>query len=609
MNRTISITIAGYLFHIEEEGYNTLTAYLKEVHKYFASFADSREITNDIEARIAELFQGFQTGEKQTISLEEVNKVISTIGTPKDFAGLEEAEAENNGFQNEQSSSNNSSSYQSSGNVFTEKGLFRDENRQMIGGVAAGLANYIKIDPLWIRLVLVLGFFGLYFVPAFPSIIFLGYIGLWIAMPGSKNLSEPAGVKKLYRHNKKIVLGGVASGIAAYFGIEIALVRILFLFIPPLWLLYFILWLITPQASSLKEEMEMTGTPFNLSNIEKALGVDENNKEPNVFTRIILLPFKLLSALVKALGPIAVAITKVISVLIGLFLLILGLTLFTSVVAVALAYFGVIEASSIIHIGEDFPINQVIQDIPNLLVYGAIAAVLVPTILLIVGSLNLVFRKLLVKGSLVASLVVIWVLSSIFTIIGLISYFEQFQKTGEVKDKIAFAQDTTQVLEIKLDDRYLDNSWNEVNVKIKPVRKSEAADSSAKKDFFVEIFKSSHGKSRELAKEQAKTIDYAVVYGNNELKVPQYFKLNGKYAGQEAYVKIQIPEGVKFRIDATYHEMWRLIDDLDVTFNFSFDEKPVLYFKDGKLRCDECEQREAQEQNESEEDTNEDSEI
>lgn len=56
--------------------------------------------------------------------------------------------------------------------------LFRDVNNKVIGGVAAGLANYLQIDVVIIRVLLVMGFF----VPVhFPVFIF--YIVMWIAMP------------------------------------------------------------------------------------------------------------------------------------------------------------------------------------------------------------------------------------------------------------------------------------------------------------------------------------------------------------------------------------------------------------------------------------------
>ena len=54
MKKNISINISGIIFHIEEDGYEKLKAYLESINSYFSSFDDSGEIITDIESRIAE---------------------------------------------------------------------------------------------------------------------------------------------------------------------------------------------------------------------------------------------------------------------------------------------------------------------------------------------------------------------------------------------------------------------------------------------------------------------------------------------------------------------------------------------------------------------------
>ena len=56
MKKTISINISGILFHIEEDGYDTLRKYLDAINKHFSSYKDNQEIISDIENRIAEIF-------------------------------------------------------------------------------------------------------------------------------------------------------------------------------------------------------------------------------------------------------------------------------------------------------------------------------------------------------------------------------------------------------------------------------------------------------------------------------------------------------------------------------------------------------------------------
>jgi phage shock protein C len=63
--------------------------------------------------------------------------------------------------------------------------LFRDTENKMIGGVAAGLAEYMHIDVSIIRVLLVLAFF----IPK-PFPLVLVYIVLWIVMPDKAKLPQ-----------------------------------------------------------------------------------------------------------------------------------------------------------------------------------------------------------------------------------------------------------------------------------------------------------------------------------------------------------------------------------------------------------------------------------
>lgn len=60
----------------------------------------------------------------------------------------------------------------------TNNRLFRNMNERVIGGVAAGLAEYFKIDVVLMRVLFVLAIF----IPV-PTHMILLYIILWIVMP------------------------------------------------------------------------------------------------------------------------------------------------------------------------------------------------------------------------------------------------------------------------------------------------------------------------------------------------------------------------------------------------------------------------------------------
>lgn len=171
MNKTISINLGGFFFHIDEDAFSKLTRYLDAV-KRSLSPEGRDEIIKDIESRIAELFQEKIKTEKQVIGSKEVEDMIAIMGQPEDYKIDDEPS----------SKSYNSSAYNYSYNGATKK-LYRDKENSIIGGVLSGISQYIGIDPIWLRIVMaiLLVFFGTGF--------FI-YIILWIIIPEAKTTTQ-----------------------------------------------------------------------------------------------------------------------------------------------------------------------------------------------------------------------------------------------------------------------------------------------------------------------------------------------------------------------------------------------------------------------------------
>jgi len=86
MKKTLSINISGILFHIEEDGYDTLKNYLESINTHFSGYSDSKEIISDIENRIAEIFLSYLKNNNQVITAENVARLIEKMGTIADFS-------------------------------------------------------------------------------------------------------------------------------------------------------------------------------------------------------------------------------------------------------------------------------------------------------------------------------------------------------------------------------------------------------------------------------------------------------------------------------------------------------------------------------------------
>lgn len=171
MNKTVNINLSGIIFHIEEDAYGKLHSYLSTIKGYFSESEGRDEIMSDIENRIAEMLSERISDKKQVVLMHDVNRVIEVMGKPEDFAG---DQARNEEPKREQPS------YTSSGK---RRRVFRDPDNKVLGGVCSGIANYFNIDPLWLRLALVLSFFVF-------GTGFLLYIVLWIVIPEAKTAAE-----------------------------------------------------------------------------------------------------------------------------------------------------------------------------------------------------------------------------------------------------------------------------------------------------------------------------------------------------------------------------------------------------------------------------------
>ena len=57
MKKTLTISISGFVFHIEEDAYDKLHRYLEAISSHFKGFEGKEEVMADVEARIRELLQ------------------------------------------------------------------------------------------------------------------------------------------------------------------------------------------------------------------------------------------------------------------------------------------------------------------------------------------------------------------------------------------------------------------------------------------------------------------------------------------------------------------------------------------------------------------------
>jgi len=179
MNQTINANISGIVFHIDVDAYDILKEYLSKIKSHFSNSDERIEIMQDIESRIAELFSETIKKPEMVVNRAEVERVIKIMGKPEQY--IIDKDDDSDFGQENNSSYNNSKSY-------TDKKLFRNPDERILGGVASGIAAYINVDTVWVRLFFVIS-------AVFIGFGFPAYLVLWIAMPEAKTVADKLKMK------------------------------------------------------------------------------------------------------------------------------------------------------------------------------------------------------------------------------------------------------------------------------------------------------------------------------------------------------------------------------------------------------------------------------
>ncbi len=559
MKKNISINISGIIFHIEEDGYENLRKYLDSINKYFATFEDSSEILADIESRVAEIFLSKLNEGKQVITVEDVNSLIATMGSVSDFKAAEEQEfsqkqepgSASSGFTNDSTTGEEKKRYTGS------RQLLRDEKRKILGGVCSGMANYFNVDPVWIRLLFALTAFAY-------GITILVYIIMWIIVPGSNDLDEPEIGKKMFRDPEHKVVGGVSGGIAAYFGLDLVLVRLLFIvftiFFGIGFLVYIVLWIALPEAKTLTDRMEMQGEPVTLSNIEsnikKNLNVDPN-KEETTATKILLLPFRIIGILLSVLGKILIPLIEVLRVAIGIAVILVGLTLLFTSVVTAGAVVGVFSTNAFswpwIHSDEiSMPLQVFTNSVSGWLVFAAFIATIIPSVFVIILGASVIARKFIIGATAGWTMFVLFFVSLAILSVGIPKIIYSFKEEGEWKVETTYPVRGKNLVfhinEVGMDDYDAASltlrGYNGTNLKL--VQTYEAK-----------------GPTRQQAIENAKMVDYNVVAQDSVITFDSNvrFKEDAVFREQRLKMTLYIPYNVPFILDeATSRFITQYID-------------------------------------------------
>lgn len=571
MKKVININFQGRVVPIEETSYELLKQYIESLRNYFANEDGRDEIINDIESRISELFQERLKNGSTCITDEDVAIIFKNIGRPEDF---EEAEA---GEKSTKSESNTEGEKFQYARFSEKKRLYRDENNKILGGVCSGIAAYLGIDPVIVRVLFIVSGIG-----------FLAYILLWIFVPGSNVLVN--GVRKrLYRNPDEKILGGVCSGIGSYFSVNPWIPRAFFLipfisfffrwghigpltfpnflsfsFSPGTFIIYIILWLVIPEAITTSEKLEMKGEKVDLNSIKNSVvqemkGVQE--RVSKMGQEMGTVAKERSGEIGKEMGYAAKKTSGAIgNIIVMLFKIFAYFILGCVALALIIALFSIAVVSIGLFPLKDFVLQEGWQSV---LAWGTLIFFIgVPVIGIITFIIRRIARVKSRNRAIRYSFLALWFLGVICFISLLTSVAQDFRRTSSANEQqIQLERPDVQSLEVNslTSNRYnRNNTWFRLepfatfdddtayigNVRLR-------IEQSPTDSFRVGVIKMCNGSTRRTADTLASLIKYNVYQKDSVLMLDKAIPINttDKFRNQSVMVIVYVPIGKRIKIN------------------------------------------------------------
>ena len=590
MKKIININLSGRVVPIEDSAYEKLQEYIESLRRYFANEEGRDEIINDIESRIAELMSEKVRKGADSITDADVNEIANSMGRPEDFEGEEIKEQSYTSSASSAGPTQQSSQAQAAPKE--KRRLYRDTNDKFIGGVCSGIAAYLNVDPTIVRVLFAIIILGTWFFG------FLAYVIMWIVLP-AKDVEGYTG-KRLFRNPEGRILGGVCSGLAAYFNKSIAGIRLLFLapillnilvnalngvggrgnfiFFPNILfgsltstfiIGYIILWIVLPVARSSYDKMEMRGEKVDVNAIKqnvqdraKEMGEDIKSAAQNLSTKAKEFSEtrgKTFATEVKQVArPIGSGLGHAIAVLFKVFFLfIAGAIAFGLFVALMAIIFGGVAW---------WPVNDYLwtNNSQPLFAWGTLILFLgVPLIGFIVWLIRRIIgvrSKSSYLGWIFGGLWALGWISAIMLVSVVVRETRYFEDADPITIPITQPANKMTILVSQPVLEFTDKAWwvdtdsegwniGEDSLRLSLV--DFTVEKSADADYHVILVKKSMGRSVTDAKTRAGQIQYSISSKDSTLDIGNGFAISkdSKYRGQMIELRIQVPVGKKLRFD------------------------------------------------------------
>lgn len=407
----------------------------------------------------------------------------------------------------------------------------------------------------------------------------------------SQTYSEPI-KKRLFRDPDEKAIGGVCSGVAHYFDVDVVWIRLAtFLLIffggVSLWV-YIILWIVIPEAKTTSDRLSMKGERINIDNISRSFKEEVDGVKNRMHDG-----FKNASSSTRTgidkLGDIIGGFFRIVGRLIGAFLIFIAVAIMFGLMSTIFGFSFAGESAEF----NDW-INIIFIDRSHYWFgfVGMIITVGVPAFMLLYGGFKLLFKIKYSNRWLNISAGLVWLFGLMMATYAGVKIASDFSETSKFKETAAISTsvDSYTISAVAADnlkaiyqfedlgfDEDSEHHFNHSDYTIGTVKDKKVIVGAPKLRIIsagsdkieLVINKKARGKEKRVAYERAKEINYLYQIDSTKLNLFDLFYTNSeqKFRVQEVEIIVKVPKGKTIYLDKSLKNIIYDVDNVTNTYD------------------------------------------
>ncbi|RZT97322.1 phage shock protein C (PspC) family protein [Ancylomarina subtilis] len=394
--------------------------------------------------------------------------------------------------------------------------------------------------------------------------------------------------RRLFRDPDHRVFGGVASGLSAYFGIDVVVIRLIFvlLFIfgyGSSFLLYIILWIVVPKATTTAQKLEMKGERVNISNIEKSIKDEYEEVKKNFDNMREKRGPQVRDGFDKGVdfaGSALRLVLKVILIILGLGLIIAGIVSLLTFLGSLIFTTSVVGPFANMHFSGMMMPEMLFTGMGiKLFSLGLTLVIGIPLLLLIFVGIKLLVKFKTNNKAIGLTALALWLGGIVLLISVSLTQVKSYIGSGTTYANTEILDNFDGNTLYLRSEKNIDFNWQDENfdfdgVKIivkddeklvvgEPTLDVEKSNSG---NFELIMKKKSRGRNHQNAIDNAEEIKYTWKQVDSLLIFDQYFTLpeGDKWRNQKLMITLKVPEGKAVYLDKSVNT---IIHDIENTSN------------------------------------------